>query len=45
LDAELSKELKKTPVVEYQVPKTILVAEDNGRGGLGSLLQNVFEES
>lgn len=45
LDTELSRDLKKTPVVEYQIPKYILRDEDGGQGPLGTLLQSVLDQS
>lgn len=42
LDAELEKGLKKAPIVEYQIPKRIYTAEDDGLNDLGRLLTNVM---
>ncbi|KAF2674778.1 CBF-domain-containing protein [Microthyrium microscopicum] len=44
LDVELEKDLKKIPVVEYQIPKTILHGEA-GDQNLGALLQQVIAVS
>ena len=39
IEAELGKELKKAPVVEWEIPKRIVTGEDGGLNGLGVLLQ------
>ncbi|KAK5129387.1 hypothetical protein LTR08_003547 [Meristemomyces frigidus] len=40
VDAELGKiEMKKTPVVEWEIPKRIVTEEGNGLNRMGSLLQ------
>ncbi|KAG9885832.1 CBF-domain-containing protein, partial [Aureobasidium melanogenum] len=39
IDAELGKEMKKTPVVEFEIPKRIITAEEGGLNDLGGLLQ------
>ncbi|TLD25834.1 putative ribosome biogenesis protein [Venturia nashicola] len=45
LDAELEKSMKKTPVVEYQIPKHIFLAEGGSElNSLGSLFTKAFEE-
>ena len=41
IDAELGKELKKSPVVEWQIPKKIFSAEGEGLGRMGELLEMV----
>lgn len=45
IDAELGKEMKKAPVVEFEIPKRIVTAEEGGLNGLGSLLQQAVEAS
>lgn len=42
LDAELEKGMKKTPVVEYHIPKRIFTTEDEEPNDLGRLLTNVM---
>lgn len=43
LDAELSRVLKKEPVVEYEIPKRIFTAEESGLANLGQLMTAVLE--
>ncbi|OCK80532.1 nucleolar complex protein 4 [Lepidopterella palustris CBS 459.81] len=43
LDAELGKDLKKTPVVEYEIPKRIFTESETEMGSLGNLMLTVFE--
>lgn len=44
LDAELGKNMKKTPVVEYQIPKHIFLGEEGGGlNALGTLLTATME--
>lgn len=43
IDAELGKEMKKTPVVEFEIPKRIVTNEEGGLNGLGGLLQTAVE--
>ncbi|KAK7520134.1 CBF/Mak21 family-domain-containing protein [Phyllosticta citriasiana] len=43
IEAELGKDLKKTPVVEYEIPKRIFTAEEGGLAPLGSLMLQVME--
>jgi U3 small nucleolar RNA-associated protein 19 len=43
IDAELGKEMKKTPVVEFEIPKRIVTAEEGGLNHLGSLLHTAVE--
>lgn len=45
LNAELGRELKKTPVVEYEIPKRIFTASDTELGPLGVLMTKVYELS
>ena len=45
MDVELGRDLKKEPVVEYEIPKRIFSAEENGLGNLGQLLTRVIESS
>lgn len=42
---ELGRELKKTPVVEYEIPKRIFTASDTELGPLGVLMTKVYELS
>lgn len=42
LDAELSKEVKKTPVVEFEIPKRILIKHDDESGLENSLLAKLW---
>jgi U3 small nucleolar RNA-associated protein 19 len=45
IGAEVGKEMKKTPVVEYQIPKHIFTAEGEAAGlnALGILMAKVLE--
>jgi len=43
IDAELGKEMKKTPVVEFEIPKRIITTEEGGLNDLGSLLQTAVQ--
>ncbi|KAF2271958.1 CBF-domain-containing protein [Westerdykella ornata] len=43
LDAELNRELKKEPVIEFEIPKRIFSAEESGLGNLGQLMTQVIE--
>lgn len=43
IDAELGKELKKAPVVEFEIPKRIVTSDEGGLNGLGSLLQQAIK--
>jgi hypothetical protein len=42
LDTELNRDLKKIPVVEYYVPKSIFLDEDGSEGQFGGLLREVM---
>ncbi|KAK4950575.1 Maturation and nuclear export of 40S ribosomal subunits interacting protein [Elasticomyces elasticus] len=42
IDAELGKELKKAPVVEFEIPKRIFTTEEGRLDRLGSLLSNAI---
>ncbi|TKA31698.1 hypothetical protein B0A50_01776 [Salinomyces thailandicus] len=42
VDAELGKEMKKTPVVEWEIPKRIVTEEGGGLGQLGGLLEQAM---
>ncbi|KAF2186830.1 CBF-domain-containing protein [Zopfia rhizophila CBS 207.26] len=42
LDAELGRELKKGPAVEYEIPKRIFTAEESETGPLGQLMAKVI---
>lgn len=39
VEAELGKELKRAPVVEWEIPKRIVTTDDGGPNGIGELLQ------
>lgn len=43
IDAELGKALKKVPVVEFEIPKRIVTAEEGGLNDLGSLLEKAIK--
>jgi U3 small nucleolar RNA-associated protein 19 len=43
IDAELGKNLKKTPVVEYQIPKTIFTEDGGGLNQFGRLMTSVID--
>lgn len=45
IDAELGKTLKKTPVVEFEIPKRIVTTEEGGLNDLGSLLETAIKAS
>jgi U3 small nucleolar RNA-associated protein 19 len=46
LDAEVAKEMKKTPVVEWEIPKTVFVAgAGDGENNLGTLMGQLHEIS
>jgi U3 small nucleolar RNA-associated protein 19 len=45
LDAELSKEVKKAPVVEYEIPKKIFMKQDVGSGVEDSLMVKLWDFS
>jgi U3 small nucleolar RNA-associated protein 19 len=45
LDAELSKEVKKAPVVEYEIPKRIFTKQEAGSGIEDSLLVKLWDFS
>ena len=45
IDAELGKEMKKVPVVEFEIPKRIVTGEEGGLNGFGGLLQEAIEAS
>jgi U3 small nucleolar RNA-associated protein 19 len=45
IDAELGKALKKVPVVEFEIPKRIVTAEEGGLNSLGSLLESTIKAS
>lgn len=42
IDADLGKEMKKTPVVEWEIPKRIFTSEDGGLDRIGELLQGAI---
>ena len=46
LDAELTKEVKKAPVVEFEIPKRIFMKQDENAGVEDNLLVKLwnFEE-
>lgn len=43
VDAELGKEMKKTPVVEWEIPKRIVTTDDGALNDIGKLLQTAIE--
>ncbi|KAI9694417.1 MAG: hypothetical protein M1822_000033 [Bathelium mastoideum] len=43
IEAELGKELKKAPVVEWQISKRVFLADEGGLGRVGQLLERVRE--
>ena len=44
IEAELGKDMKKAPVVEWQIPKRIFVEEDgNGLNAFGTLLEKAID--
>lgn len=45
VDAELGKALKKAPVVEFEIPKRIITAEEGGLNDLGSMLEKAIKTS
>ncbi|KAF2151343.1 CBF-domain-containing protein [Myriangium duriaei CBS 260.36] len=45
IDAELGKDLKKAPVVEFEIPKRIVTKEGGGLNEAGSLLQLAIQAS
>ncbi|ORY14599.1 CBF/Mak21 family-domain-containing protein [Clohesyomyces aquaticus] len=45
LDNELSRELKKEPVVEFEIPKRIFTTDEGGLGPFGQLMSQVIESS
>ncbi|KAF2739245.1 CBF-domain-containing protein [Polyplosphaeria fusca] len=45
LDAELGRESKKEPVVEFEIPKRIFTAEEGGLNNLGQLFTQVIGPS
>jgi U3 small nucleolar RNA-associated protein 19 len=42
IDAELEKDLKKAPVVEWDIPKRIITTEEGGLDRIGSMLQGII---
>jgi U3 small nucleolar RNA-associated protein 19 len=45
LDAELSKDLRKPPVVEYEIPKKIFLKHDSDSAQQDSLLVKLWDFS
>ncbi|KAF2496633.1 CBF-domain-containing protein [Lophium mytilinum] len=44
IDAELAKDIKKAPVIEYEIPRHIFTSEEEGElSTLGTLMGKVFE--
>ncbi|KAK4507853.1 hypothetical protein PRZ48_001588 [Zasmidium cellare] len=43
IDAELGKEVKKPPVVEWEIPKMIVTTEDGGLNVIGQFLQTAID--
>lgn len=42
LEAELSKEVKKAPVIEFEIPKRILLQQDVDSGEKNSLIADLW---
>ena len=45
LDAELSKDLKKAPVIEYEIPKKVFMKQDSDSSQQDSLLVKLWDFS
>ena len=45
LDAELAKDVKKTPIVEYEIPKKIFMKHDTDSPQQDSLLVQLWDFS
>ena len=45
IEAELGKEMKRPPEVEWEIPKRIVTAEVGGLNGLGELLWSAIDVS
>lgn len=45
LDAELSKDLRKPPVVEYEIPKKIFTKQDSDSSQQDSLMVKLWDFS
>jgi len=46
IDAELAKDIKKAPVIEYEIPRYIFTSEEEGQlSTLGILMEKVFESN
>lgn len=45
VEAELGRDMKKTPVVEVEIPKTIFMGETEGESILKSLTQDILDSS
>ncbi len=43
LDAELSKDLKKAPVIEYEIPKKIFMKHDSDASHLDTLVVKLWD--
>ena len=43
IESELEKDLKKAPVVEFEIPKRIFMESDTNMNSLGALLTQVIE--
>ncbi|KAF4551037.1 CBF/Mak21-like protein [Elsinoe fawcettii] len=43
VDAELGKDLKKAPVVEFEIPKRIITSDEGGLNSIGSLLDTAIK--
>jgi U3 small nucleolar RNA-associated protein 19 len=43
IDAEFVKDVKKTPVVEFEIPKKVFVKDDTGSGVENSLLVKLWD--
>ena len=45
IDAELGKDMKRVPEVEFEIPKRIVTSDESGLNGLGAMLQEAIEVS
>lgn len=43
IEAEVGKEMKKAPIVEWEIPKHILCTDEGGLNSIGTLLQNAIQ--
>lgn len=45
IDAELGKDLKRAPEVEYEIPRRIFTESESENNHLGTLMSRVFESA